>query len=1086
MAGTHPSRTGPARRWPRRVGLCLAGLFTAGICLWAVLSRPLSAPYWLRDRVEARIAAAMPGLDVSFADLRLRIEPDGLARLAASDVTVRGVGGVDVGSLGRFEIGLDPMALLRGDIRLGAARLSGAMLMLRRDADGSVGLAMGDLFDGDGPPPRLPDVLAAFDAALDDPRFSALRRVEADALTLRYEDALSGRTWIADGGRLSLEREAGRLRLAGDVALLGEGDVPARLAVNVESPIGQTTASFGVNLSDLPAQDIATQTAALAWLGALRAPISGALRGTLLADGGLGEMSATLRIGKGVLQPTAGAQPIPFDSARTYLSFDPGPGVLRVDEISVKSALGTMLADGTALVGIGSGGLPDEMTGQFRITRLEADPGGMFDKPLALAGAEIDWRLAFDPFRFELGRLRSSDPDLPLRLSGEVSAEQDGWRLALDGTIERMSLATLLDLWPEAALDKPRNWVARNIHAGRLEHGVLAVRLAPGTRPRFFIDGRVEDVALTYARTLPQLSGGAGQLTIDGTRLAVTLERGQATPDQGGVLDGAGTRYVIPDMTAKPAAGELTLHARGPLTAALSYINSPGLEFLTKAGKPVDLGQGEAEVSGVITVPLMPKPPREQITVDVDGVVTGFSSDQVVPGRRLTSDRLAIDVTDARLAISGRAALDGIGFDGSWTQPLAPDSPSRVEGTMTLSDAAARALGLSLAPGTISGEGPGQLTIDLEKGRPPRYALTSTLAGVGLSVPQIGWRLGTAQTGRLDVSGTLGQPVTVDRLALSGAGLDAAGAVTLDRAGRFERLTLPELNVGGWLRSSAVIASRGQDRAPAVTLSGGTLDMRRASFGAGGGGGGAGPVTLTLDRLQVSDEIYLSDVNGSFRGATGGLAGTFEARVGGRAPITGALEPRNGGNAIRLQSRDAGDVLAGAGIFRNVQDGTFDLTLIPVGGRPGEYDGALQIGGARLKNAPAIAGLLDAVSVVGLIDEMNGAGLYFSEVEARFRLTPRQVILQRSSAVGPSMGISMDGYYDLAGRRMDMQGVLSPVYILNGIGRLFARKGEGLIGFTFNLGGGIDDPDVSVNPLSAFTPGMFRDIFRRPPPSPGD
>ena len=80
------------------------------------------------------------------------------------------------------------------------------------------------------------------------------------------------------------------------------------------------------------------------------------------------------------------------------------------------------------------------------------------------------------------------------------------------------------------------------------------------------------------------------------------------------------------------------------------------------------------------------------------------------------------------------------------------------------------------------------------------------------------------------------------------------------------------------------------------------------------------------------------------------------------------------------------------------------------------------------------------------------------------------------------MGISMDGYYDLASGQMDFQGVLSPIYAVNAIGRLIARKGEGLIGFNFNLRGTTGAPRVAVNPLSVFTPGMFRDIFRRPPP----
>jgi hypothetical protein len=71
----------------------------------------------------------------------------------------------------------------------------------------------------------------------------------------------------------------------------------------------------------------------------------------------------------------------------------------------------------------------------------------------------------------------------------------------------------------------------------------------------------------------------------------------------------------------------------------------------------------------------------------------------------------------------------------------------------------------------------------------------------------------------------------------------------------------------------------------------------------------------------------------------------------------------------------------------------------------------------------------------------------------------------------------------VASKQMDMQGVVSPFFAINGIGSIFTRRGEGLIGFNYTLRGPAAKPDVSVNPLSLFTPGMFREIFRRPPPT---
>jgi hypothetical protein len=54
---------------------------------------------------------------------------------------------------------------------------------------------------------------------------------------------------------------------------------------------------------------------------------------------------------------------------------------------------------------------------------------------------------------------------------------------------------------------------------------------------------------------------------------------------------------------------------------------------------------------------------------------------------------------------------------------------------------------------------------------------------------------------------------------------------------------------------------------------------------------------------------------------------------------------------------------------------------------------------------------------------------------------------------------------------------------VNGLGQIFSRRGEGFFGFNYSLSGTTDAPQVSVNPLSLLTPGMFREIFRQGPPN---
>jgi hypothetical protein len=66
-----------------------------------------------------------------------------------------------------------------------------------------------------------------------------------------------------------------------------------------------------------------------------------------------------------------------------------------------------------------------------------------------------------------------------------------------------------------------------------------------------------------------------------------------------------------------------------------------------------------------------------------------------------------------------------------------------------------------------------------------------------------------------------------------------------------------------------------------------------------------------------------------------------------------------------------------------------------------------------------------------------------------------------------------------------MEGTIVPAYMLNSLlgnipllGRLFSPEtGGGLFAATWRLNGPLDDPQVSVNPLAALTPGFLRGIF---------
>ncbi|MGC1504832.1 MAG: DUF3971 domain-containing protein [Sulfitobacter sp.] len=1065
------------------LGLVTVVVFLTGGLVLYLKSNPVTAPVWARTMIEERIAEILPQARVGFGEMAFLMDQGWRPRVRLRNVTVHAVTGEELISFHEFKATFSTRQLLRGQPRPKDIALSGIVANLRRSEDGRVSVQTGlSGFGAERQAATLPELIGQVDDVLLSPTLSSLRDVDLRALTLRFEDVRSGRVWTMDGGRLQLGRNGDTLRINADLAVLTGGTGVATLAANYTSRIGETAAEFGVTFDGVGAQDVAVQDPALAWLGVLKAPISGSVRAGLNDEGRFTPWAATLQIGAGVVQPNEGTVPVPFDGARSYFSYDPDEKLLTFDELSVRSKWITGQATGTAALGIDakSGALKD-LVGQIRLSDLKANPSDLYETPVALAGVDLDLRLELNPFRVTLGRAQITDQGKTALVDGSVSAAEDGWHVALDARMDGLEPERLLALWPQRAAKGTRKWLADNLRSGSLSNIDVAVRRTPETALRTYLAFDYVDATVRFSKTLPLVTQGRGHVSLADNRLVVSLDAGKLVPPQGGTIRLSGSSFIIPDILAKDGTPAVVrLDARSSIVAALSLLNMPPLSVMDKAKLPVKLADGTAELTGTLALSLK-RGTKPKVTYHVQGDLLGMRSQVLVKDRTITAPRLALFAQNDGFSLTGKGTFDKVPFDAVLKQPVGPGAaPGILNGAVTLSPKALAAFGVKLPEGAVTGQGRGNIEVTLKRGAAPKLRLRSDLVGLAVAVPQVSWRKPAQSAGKLEVDVTLAPVPSVDRLAVSGPGLSASGAVSFNNDRTLERVRFDQLKVGNWLDVPLDLLGRGTGRAVQVVLRGGSLDLRRAEFGSAAPDPAAPPMIVALKRLQITDTIALTGLQGRFE-TSKGLGGTFTALLNGDAPVEGRLVPQSGRSAVRLTSADAGRVLRAAGLLKQVVGGTLSLVLLPVG-TGGAFDGKLEIGGVAIKDAPGIAALINAVSVVGLVNELNGDGIYFENVEGSFRLTSDRLTLTEASAVGASMGLSMDGTYALDTGQIAMQGVISPVYLLNGIGSLFTRKGEGLIGFNYTLTGLAKDPKVGVNPLSALTPAMFREIFRAPPP----
>ncbi|RAP43184.1 hypothetical protein BYZ73_00275 [Rhodovulum viride] len=1073
-----PSGLHPHQRFGLWVLIGLGMLAGALGLLALVLSeRTVTLPDWATARIEAQVNAGLSPLVLRLDRVGVSLSRNESPQVHLGGVTLTDAAGRQVLRLPRADARLDGRALLQRRLEVSNLALTGADLTLRRGADGVIDLALG----GTGAPFSLggsvAEVLDEIDRAFDTPALAPLRAVSVEGLALTYVDARAGRTWRVENGLMTLDQTAETVAVQAFFSLRGSAPVASEFAFGFTSSKGSPAARFSASFSDVPSADIATQSPALAPLRLIEAPISGAIRSQIDAAGKIGDLSASLEIGQGALTPPGGAVPIRFDSAQSYFTYNAQSGRIELGRLSLDTSALRLSGEGHADLVAREGGWPEAVVAQVRFSEVGLDPDGVFERPAAFTGGALDIKFQLDPFEARIGQLVLMDGDAAYRASGRVRALPEGWDVAMSADLDRVDYRRLLALWPVTVAKGARHWLDRALSAGELYDAHLGLRRPPDGTVRAALGARIRGAEVKFLPEMPPLQGGRGYLAIDDRTLTVSVEGGTVEAPEGGTVDVAGSTLQVPDVTEDPARAVFRLKTDGTIPAALALTDLPPVRLGARVTLPEDPAEGRARLSAELRLPLIRDLPLTEIGYRVEGVLSDVVSDTLVPGRRLEAAALEFRADEDAVSIAGEAALDGVPLRAAWTRPTGAGAASQVTGSVELSQRANAAFGLGLPDDSLSGAARGAFALTLAPDAPPALTLTSDLAGLGLRLDALRWSKAPDRTGRLELAAVLGETPSVESLSFEAPGLSAEGDITLKPGGGLDVARFSRVRLGGWLDASVTLTGQGAGKAPAVAITGGTADLAGAPIG-GGAGAGSGAIAVALDRVRVGDGIELTRVRGQVNGASGQVTGL----VAGAAPIEATLVPARAGMAVRVRASDAGAVLGAAGIYRRASGGTLDLVLNPAG-KPGHYDGTAHIENLRVGGTPVTVELLSAISVVGLLELLDGDGLAFTNVEAQFRLVPGAVEIREGSAVGPSLGVSLQGVYLTGSKRMDFRGVLSPVYMFNGIGSVLTRKGEGLLGFNFSLKGNPADPEVGVNPLSILTPGMFRELFRRPAPT---
>ena len=1040
------------------------------LMLFLTLSiRDVNAPVLLKKYIYKQIESLNLKDQFDFARLQISLGENFKPNIIVSEVTIYdSENRKPFLEISKVELGLSIKQLYSGKFDLTTISLDGLSLGIKRDIKGDFSVKFGPssslTADSDNALFLLSATLKNF---LDKDVFLNLENFMVTSMTVQYDDQKASSLWVVDGARIELKKQINDISVRGDAAFLMGGADVSTLQINYETNLSSGKGSLGILFDDFPAEEIAAQSPALSWLNIVEAPISGAFRTEIGSDMEVNEISASLKIGSGVLRADAKSRPLNFDNANVYFSYDRKINLLNFEEININSKdLKTSLA-GSIQLKIDN---DDKFlyTGKLRSKELEINPLELYENPLEFEDVEVDFILEPEPFNLEVQQLSVKDPsrDLVIVATGQIVSGQSGWEVSSQLESDKAKNDDIIAYWPPDFKKNGRLWLEKNVLDANLRDLYASVTFGSSVRPKVVMGYSFSNATINLLDGFSPLEEASGSYSFYDKRFSVSLSSGYVG-GQDNRLDLSGSNLVVNNTDIKPYPGKINLHSAGSLSALISMSD---LEKNYGFEKPKKL-QGSASLQGILELPLKMKIEPNEIKYKL----SGFIKDLKISGEtflgNITSDELSLEIKKSHVQLSGQVSVGDIPADIKYISGFGKEGNTitpRIEGKILISENIFNILQYDTGNDWLSGSAAAFVFVDFPRNQNPTFRLTSNLQGLEIRLPEIGWKKNQSELASLEVFGNVNDGLEYDKFIISGEDLEVIGTVSDDEAFILERLFRD-----GILDVSGLVSKDG------LKITGGEFNLANylKIIELNSEKNEGIPITVDLDTIYITDSFYIDNFSTNF--FSDRINGHFYGLFMGVDPISGSYTSNSGISTVEILSNDAGTFLQEAGLIKKGAEGSLKLSI---NRNQKNIEGRLLTEDLKIYDLPALAKLLQALSIIGLLEQMLGQGLFLDESDINFRLDEGQYIIDRASFFGPSLGISLDGYFDRKGKLLDFQGVFSPVYAINSIGSVLTRKGEGLIGINFDLWGNPDTPKVLVNPFSVLTPGMFREIFRRPPP----
>lgn len=697
---------------------------------------------------------------------------------------------------------------------------------------------------------------------------------------------------------------------------------------------------------------------------------------------------------------------------------------------------------------------------------------------------------------WEISDLKASllDQDAPIPITATASNRPTEKALDFHVTLGNVNVSALKRWWPPTAVPGGYAWVNEFIHEGNVANTDFAMALRRDEQNEWQIADvkgkwEVQGVGITFLPAFGPVTdvNGTATMTPDEINFKLTYGRLHGLEMQEANMKIDGLRADIQNMI-------LDIPAVGQLPNALELLDTQPYRYASQYGLDWRTAQGGVGMILHFEFPLLAALKLEEVKYQVEANLRDVGLKNALLGKDVTNGEGTFELTPQEMTIKGGAELAGVKGQFDWHDYMTPkdDLTREIKFTANMLDDDLAKFGLP-TQGYVKGSSSVEGDFETRSGADTlRLKLDMTPAAVNLRELNYQKPAGAPMT----VNAGIGLGKTSSNLALTAAapGLALDGTGTLDANMNPSTLNFGIFRVGEKTNAQLQLTSNGA--AQRWMLQGQSFDA--SGLMADNPNAPPTPANQPPQRqnprwigLQLGT-LYLAN-NGTLQNAKAEINHNglrydrvlLTGNLQGKTPLNVNWGPRGAGQYLNINTNDAGLALASLGITDTIRGGK--MIVEGSGNSNSEFwaTGKIQIKNFKVVNAPLLAKLLTVTTPGGLLDALSGEGISFSRLDAGFEYNDQLLRLRDGKTNGDSLGLSFEGDINHAAtpNSLNIKGTIVP--ILAGVNKVLSNLplvgnilGEsGLLAFNYKASGPVTDPEVSVNPLSALTPGFLRDLL---------